>query len=45
MGGTKEYELVGGPTKTEELDAQYTGCHAHGTETYAHCTMGTRCSR
>lgn len=33
MFGTTEYQVIG-PTKTEEMEAQYTGCHSHGTETY-----------
>ncbi|KAF2014533.1 Zip-domain-containing protein [Aaosphaeria arxii CBS 175.79] len=33
MAGTEEYQIVG-PTKTEEFEAQYTGCHAHGTDVY-----------
>lgn len=30
--GETEYQVVG-PTKTEEMEAQYTDCHTHGSET------------
>ena len=33
MAGDEEYALSG-PTATEEFQAQYTGCHTHGGETY-----------
>jgi len=32
MVGTEEYQVVG-PTATEEMEAQYTDCHAHGADT------------
>ncbi|KAL1624653.1 high-affinity Zn(2+) transporter zrt1 [Neofusicoccum ribis] len=34
MAGTAEYEVMITATATEELPAQYTGCHAHGSEMY-----------
>lgn len=33
MVGTEEYQVVG-PTKTEEMESQYTDCHTHGSDTY-----------
>ncbi|KAF2679198.1 Zip-domain-containing protein [Lentithecium fluviatile CBS 122367] len=33
MVGTQEYQIVG-PTATEEMEAQYTDCHTHGSETF-----------
>ncbi|KAF2114280.1 ZIP zinc transporter-domain-containing protein [Lophiotrema nucula] len=33
MYESTEYQVVG-PTKTEELEAQYTDCHSHGTDTF-----------
>lgn len=33
MVGTEEYQMVG-PTRTQDMQAQYTGCHKHGSETY-----------
>ncbi|KAF2279794.1 Zip-domain-containing protein [Westerdykella ornata] len=32
VAGTEEYQVVG-PTRTEEFESQYTGCHLHGSET------------
>ncbi|TKX20524.1 ZIP zinc transporter [Elsinoe australis] len=32
--GTAEYEILDAPTRTEELPAQYTGCHSHGSEMF-----------
>jgi zinc transporter 1/2/3 len=32
MVGEEEYQ-VSGPTATEEFQAEYTGCHTHGSET------------
>jgi zinc transporter 1/2/3 len=32
MVGTEEYQVVG-PTRTQDMQAQYTDCHTHGTET------------
>ncbi|KAG8626407.1 hypothetical protein KVT40_005352 [Elsinoe batatas] len=31
FAGTAEYEILDAPTRTEELAAQYTDCHAHGS--------------
>ncbi|KAH8724453.1 ZIP zinc transporter-domain-containing protein [Phaeosphaeriaceae sp. PMI808] len=33
MVGTEEYQVIG-PTRTQDMQAQYTGCHIHGTETF-----------
>jgi hypothetical protein len=41
MAGTSEYQVLG-PTKTEEMESQYTGCHSHGTETCVHLIMTSR---
>jgi zinc transporter 1/2/3 len=32
MVGTDEYQVVGA-TKTEEMEARYTDCHTHGSDT------------
>lgn len=32
MVGTEEFQ-ISGPTRTEEFQAEYTGCHKHGIET------------
>jgi hypothetical protein len=37
MVGTEEYQVVG-PTRTQDMQAQYTGCHSHGTETWVYMT-------
>ena len=34
MVGSEEYQVVG-PTKTEEFEPEYTGCHPHSTKLYA----------
>ncbi|KAB2575290.1 Zinc transporter 9 [Lasiodiplodia theobromae] len=34
MAGTSEFQVMNTATATEELPAQYTGCHSHGTEMY-----------
>ncbi|KAF2183487.1 Zip-domain-containing protein [Zopfia rhizophila CBS 207.26] len=33
MVGSSEYKVLG-PTRTEDMAPQYTGCHAHSTETF-----------
>ncbi|KAH4203711.1 hypothetical protein HBI04_020110 [Parastagonospora nodorum] len=33
MVGTEEYQVVG-PTRTQDMQPQYTDCHTHGTQTY-----------
>ncbi|KAF1994651.1 zinc/iron transporter protein [Amniculicola lignicola CBS 123094] len=33
MYGSSTYHIVG-PTKTEEMESQYTDCHIHGSETF-----------
>jgi len=32
MVGTEEYQVVG-PTRTQDMQPQYTDCHTHGTQT------------
>jgi hypothetical protein len=32
MVGTEEYQVVG-PTRTQDMQPQYTDCHTHGVET------------
>ncbi|PNS16697.1 Anthranilate synthase component 1 [Sphaceloma murrayae] len=34
FAGTAEFEILDAPTRTEELPAQYTACHSHGSEMF-----------
>lgn len=42
MAGTSEFQVMNTATATEELPAQYTGCHSHGTEMYELSLATTR---